>query len=96
MTETPSPLLHGWRYGLYPRAVGMQIRAIGRVELPLGEALRIELGTAEPGASEMAHVQYYIATAAGPWALWLSCPKADLAAAEAALEKLEYPLTNES
>jgi len=96
MTETPSPLLHGWRYGMHPRAVGMRIRAIGRVELPLGEALRLELTTDEPGASDMGHLQFYIATAAGPWALWLSCPRADLADAEAALEKLEYPLTDES
>jgi len=95
MTETPSPLLHGWRYGMHPRAVGMQVRAIGRVELPLGEALRIELESADPDASGMGHVQYYIATAAGPWALWLSCPAADLPEAEEALEKLEYPLTDD-
>jgi hypothetical protein len=95
MTETRSPLLHGWRYGMHPRAVGMQVRAIGRVELPLGEALRLELATDDPDASGMGHVQYYIATAAGPWALWLSSPQADLPEAEAALERLEYPLTDE-
>jgi hypothetical protein len=94
MTEAPSPLLHGWRYGMHPHAVGMQIRAIGRVELPLGEALRLELATDDPDGSEMGHVQYYIATAAGPWALWLSRPRADLPEAEAALERLEYPLTD--
>ena len=96
MTETRSPLLHGWRYGIHPRAVGMQVRAIGRVELPLGEALRLELATDDPDASGMGHIQYYIATAAGPWALWLSSPQADLPEAEAALERLEYPLTGES
>ncbi len=93
MSEVPSPLLHGWRYGMHPRAVGMQVRSIGRVELPLGEALRIELASDEPETTDVGHLQYYIATAAGPWALWLSAPRAELPAAEAALERLEYPLT---
>jgi hypothetical protein len=95
MTEKSSPLLHGWRYGVHPHAVGMQVRAIGRVELPLGEALRIELESDAPGASGMGHLQYYVATEAGAWALWLSCPPAELRDAESALEKLQYPLQEE-
>lgn len=95
MTGSSSPLLHGWRYGMHPRAAGMQVRALGRVELPLGEALRLELVSDVQGASEMGHVQYYISTDAGPWALWLSCPRTELADREAALQKLAHPLTDE-
>ena len=93
MTESSSSPLRGWRYGMHPRAVGMRVIALGRVELPLGEALRLELASDEPGATEMGHVQYSISTEAGAWALWLSCPRADLADREAALHELVYPLT---
>ncbi len=96
MTETSSPPLHGWRYGLHPRAVGMQVRALGRVELPLGEALRLELVSDAPGESELGHVQYYISTEAGGWAMWLTCPRADLPDREADLQRLAHPLTDEA
>ena len=92
MTESSNLLLHGWRYGIHPNAVGLQVRAIGRVELPLGEALRLELGDVEPEGSDTAHIQYYILTEAGPWALWLSCPQAERATREAALEHLVPPM----
>lgn len=92
MTESSLPL-RGWRYGIHPRAVGMRVLALGRVELPLGEALRLELASDAPGESDVAHVQYSISTDAGPWALWLSCPRADLADREAALQRLAHPLT---
>jgi hypothetical protein len=95
MTESSSPLLRGWRYGLHPRAVGMQVHALGRVELPLGEALRLELASDGPGAADMAHIQYYISTDAGAWAMWLSCPRAELRDREAVLEGLVHPLTDE-
>src|SRR5262245_34699965 len=96
MTEMPNPLVHGWRYGMHPRAVGMEVRAIGRIVIPLGEALRIELAADEPDASGTGNLQYYILTAAGPWALWLSCRRADVAAAEAVLAGLEYPVADAS
>ena len=92
MASTPNLLLHGWRYGLHPRAVGMRVGGLVRVELPLGESLRVELVTDAPGSSETGDLQYYIVTEAGPWALWLSCPRANVAAAEAALRELVYPL----
>ena len=91
MTESISPL-RGWRYGMHPRAVGMQVRSLRRVELPLGEALRLELASDTPGESDVGHLQYYITTDAGPWALWLSCPREDLPAREAILQELAYPL----
>jgi hypothetical protein len=93
MTDSSLPL-RGWRYGIHPRAVGMRVHALGRVELPLGEALRLELVSDGQGESEIAHVQYAISTDAGPWALWLSCPRADLADREAALQRLAHPLTD--
>jgi len=96
MTEWSSPLRHGWRYGLHPLAVGMRVRTLGRVELPLGEALRLELASDAPDTSDMGHVQYYIATEAGAWAMWLSCPRADLPVREAILQQLAHPLTDES
>jgi hypothetical protein len=95
MTESSSSPLRGWRYGIHPRAAGMQVHALGRVELPLGEALRLELVSDASGASEMAHVQYYISTESGPWALWLSCPRADLPHREAALRRLVDPMKDE-
>jgi hypothetical protein len=94
MTETSSPLLQGWRYGMHPHAVGMQVRSLGRVELPLGEALRLEFAGDATGASDMGHLQYYISTDAGPWAMWLTCPRADLPEREAALHRLVHPLTD--
>ncbi len=93
MTEPASVPLRGWRYGMHPRAAGMQVLALGRVQLPLGEALRLELASEGTEAAEdLAHVQYYIATEVGPWALWLSCPRADLPGREAALQDLVHPL----
>jgi len=88
--------LRDWRYGVHPHAEGMQIRSIGRVELRLGEALRIEM--TDPSAAEggdTAHLQYYIVTDAGPWALWLSCDRSDLEARETALHDLPPPSDGE-
>ena len=69
----------------------MQIRSLGRVELPLGEALRLEMGDADPRTEDVAHIQYYIWTEAGAWALWLSCARGDLAGREAALREISPP-----
>ncbi len=76
---------------MHPGAVGMQVRSLGRVELPLGEALRLELVDADPREEDVAHIQYYIWTEAGAWALWLSCPRGDLAGREAALREISPP-----
>jgi hypothetical protein len=68
--------------------VGTQIRSLGRVDLPIGEALRIETVDADPGAEDVVNVQYYICTDAGGWALWVSCARAELAGREAFLHTL--------
>ena len=73
----------------------MQIRSLGRVDLPIGEALRLEMVNADTGGEDVVHVQYYISTDAGGWALWLSCARADLAAREEALHAMIPPLTGE-
>ena len=88
LTESSATLLRRWRYGMHPSAAGMQVRSLGRVDLPLGEALRLEMVNADPGGGDVVHVQYYICTEAGGWALWLSCPRADLADREAALHEI--------
>lgn len=88
MTESSAMPPRGWRYGMHPMAAGMQVRALGRVELPIGEALRLEMVTPDQGGPGDAHVQYYICTESGGWALWLSGPPADVAAREAALHEL--------
>ena len=96
MSESSVIAPRGWRYGIHPRASGTQIRSLGRVELPLGEALRLEMVDAEPGDEEVAHLQYYISTEAGGWALWISCPAADVAAREAAIAAITMPALGSS
>jgi hypothetical protein len=83
--------LRHWHYGVHPRAAGMEIRSLGRVEMRLGQALRIEMADPTADDADTAHVQYYIVTDAGPWALWLSCDRADLEAREAGLHDLRPP-----
>lgn len=95
MTDSTPSSLGRWRYGMHPRATEMRIGSLGRVDLPLGEALRLEMVGAEPGEDDAVHLQYYIATELGPWALWISCPRADLADREAALRALTLPLAEE-
>jgi hypothetical protein len=73
----------------------MRIRSLGRVDLPLGEALRLEMAIATPDGDDIVHLQYYIATELGPWALWLSCPREDLAEREASLQELTPPFGQE-
>ncbi len=77
---------------MHPGAVGTTIRSLGRVDLPIGEALRMEMVNAEPGGEDVVHLQYYISTDAGGWALWLSCPRGDLPGLEAALRQITLPL----
>lgn len=90
MHEASGTAIANWRYGIHPRAKGMRIRSLGRLDLPLGEALRLEM--ADPDAADtIAHLQYYIVTEFGAWALWISCPPDDVAAREAALLTLKPP-----
>jgi hypothetical protein len=91
MNEAPGWQLPGWRYGIHPSAPGMRVHSLGRVAIELGEALRLELVDDPADEAEIAHLQYYVVTEAGPWALWLTCPRDDLAAREAALQQLSYP-----
>jgi len=95
MSMNTSPQLQGWRYGVHPQAAGMRVRSLSRVELPLGEALRLELASDVPESADERHLQYYVMTEAGPWALWLSCPSDELADREALLQRLEYRLVGE-
>ena len=50
----------------------------------------------DSGGEDIVHLQYYIATELGPWALWLSCPREDVADAEASLRELTPPFGEES
>jgi hypothetical protein len=84
-TESLAPTPRRWNDGFHPNAVGLQIRSIGRVQLPLGDALRLEMLDAADPSRDVAHVQYYISTEMGGWALWVSCPSSELADREAVL-----------
>jgi hypothetical protein len=95
MTESLAAPISRWRYGMHPRATEMRIRSLGRVHLQLGEALRLEMADAGPDGDDLVHLQYYIATELGPWALWLSCPRDDVADAEATLRDLAPPFADE-
>ena len=91
MTDATATATWGWHYGIHPRAAGTQVRSMGRVALPLGEALRLEMIEADPARDGIVHVQYYISTEMGDWALWISCAKTDLPEHEAALQTLTAP-----
>lgn len=90
MDEAPAAPIANWRYGIHPRAKGMRVRSLGRVDLALGEALRLEM-VDQDETDPSVHLQYYIVTEVGAWALWLSCPRDDVAAREAALETITPP-----
>ena len=91
MQHSPGWQLHGWRYGIHPSAPGMRVHSLGRVTIELGEALRLELVDDQADEAGTVHLQYYVVTEAGPWALWLTCPRDELAIKEAALQQLTYP-----
>ena len=94
MAESLASPRRGWRYGIHPDATGMRVRSLGRVRLPLGEALRLEM-TSGDEEQDVVHLQYYMATEHGPWALWLSCAPGDVADNEAALQELTPPSEDE-
>jgi hypothetical protein len=80
----------GWRNGLDPRAGGMLVRSIGRGRHRLGDAFRMELADPGPGAPQLVHVQWIIATRMGPWAMWTSCRPEEIGEREAALEAVDW------
>jgi hypothetical protein len=92
MAEPTGLPMRRWRYGMHPNATDMRIVSLGRVHLQLGEALRLEMAGPGPGSEDTVHLQYYIATELGPWALWLSCPRNEVADSEAFLRDLTPPL----
>ncbi len=85
--------LGGWQFGIHPEAAGAVIRSMDRIELEVGDALRVEMGT--PGSADVIHVQVYIATSSGGWAMWISCPPDDLAGHEARLAAIKPPETTD-
>jgi hypothetical protein len=91
MAESLASPLSRWRYGIHPRATELRIRSLERVYLQLGEALRLEMTTADGGGEDIVHLQYYIATELGPWALWLSCGRDEVPEREASLRELTPP-----
>src|SRR5690242_15453785 len=96
MTESmPSPGRR-WRYGIHPRATEMRIRSLGRVHLQLGEALRLEMAPAGRETDDEVHLQYYIATELGPWALWLSATPGEATDSEASLREITPPFAEEA
>lgn len=95
MTDSHASPLSRWRYGIHPNATEMRIRSLGRIYLQLGEALRLEMVNAAPDGDELVHLQYYIATELGPWALWLSCPREEVADCEASLREITPPFAEE-
>ena len=95
MAESPASSISRWRYGMHPRATDMRIRSLGRVHLQLGEALRLEMMNDGPHGDDLVHMQYYVSTELGPWALWLSCPREDVADCEASLRELTSPFEEE-
>ena len=92
--SSPSPL-SPWRYGMHPRAAETRIRSLGRVELPLGEALRLEMVDAGGGEEDVVHLQYYIARDVGLWALWFSWAQVDLDEGVAALREITPPFAGD-
>jgi hypothetical protein len=95
MAESPASPISRWRYGMHPHATEMRIRSLGRVQLQLGEALRLEMVHGGLDGDDLVHLQYYVATELGPWALWLSCTREDLAENEASLRELTPPFAEE-
>jgi len=78
----------GWQYGLDPQGVGLAVRSMTREPHALGEALRIEL--APLAGDSRVHLQWYIATRVGPWAMWTACRPEDVDARENVLRRVNW------
>ena len=90
--HVPEPLSR-WKYGFHPLATELRVRSLGRVHIRLGEALRLEMVSPNPADEHTVHLQYYIATELGPWALWLTSEQDDLEACEAPLRDITTPFS---
>lgn len=86
--QLPDPI-PGWHYGLDPEAAGLTVRSMERVHHRLGDALRLELAD-KLGDDVEVHLQWFIATPVGPWALWIACPPDEAAAHEAVLAAITW------
>ena len=95
MPESLASPMSQWKTGMHPSATGMRVRSLGRVFLPLGEALRLEMTDDGADGEDLVHLQYYVVTDAGPWAIWLSCAREDLADCEASLRQLTPPFADD-
>ena len=93
MSEISSPPGR-WHYGLHPDAAGMRVISLARIVLQLGEALRLEMEDPD-GSTDQIHLQYYIDTELGPWAMWVSTTGETIAADEAAIKQLAPPNDDE-
>jgi hypothetical protein len=91
MNASEPSLRTPWQFGLHPAAAGSVVRSITRVDLPVGDALRIEMADPEPSSTNVRHLQYHVITGSGGWALWISAPADKLSAAEALLPELVTP-----
>jgi hypothetical protein len=96
MHELSGTSLVGWHVGVHPRVAGLRVRSLDRVDIALGEALRLEMADGEAAAADPIHLQYYVVTDVGPWALWISCNRDDAAGHEAALAAIRPPFSGES
>ena len=72
MTDPHASPLSRWRYGIHPHATEMRIRSLGAFTFSSAKRSASEMVNAAPDGDEPVHLQYYIATELGPWALWLS------------------------
>jgi hypothetical protein len=68
----------------------MTVRSLGRIDLQIGEALRLEM--VDPADETLVHVQYHIVTEYGGWALWVSCPPDEIAALDSKVDTTTSPV----
>jgi hypothetical protein len=80
----------GWHYGLDPLVEGLAVRRMERLHHRLGDALRLELLDPAEADPDLVHLQWFIATRAGPWALWTACRPDEVAAREAVLAEVTW------
>jgi hypothetical protein len=73
-----------------PRGGDDFVRAVDRVRIPAGEAVRVEIAPGpEPGHSvAVVQVQFYVHTDNGPMALWFACHPDDLEDCRGAFEQM--------
>lgn len=90
MDDLSRDQIPGWTYGIDPQAAGLVLRSVTRVDLPLGEGLRIEAAPPDAADDAPVHLQWYVATRMGPWAMWTVCAPAEVAGREAELQAIVW------